>query len=128
MKRDMELIRQLLFKLEKQNIDANALRTIKPFEIEIEGYDVTEIKHHLIMLADSPFLKNDGFDLSGALLFRGVSWEGHEIINTIRDNEIWEKTVNDIKKKGVDGVVSLIVEVAKAIAKNKLSEILGNKI
>ena len=128
MKRDMELIRQLLFTLEKQNIDANGLRTIKPFEIEIEGYDVTENKHHLIMLADSPFLKSDGFEWSGALLFRGISWEGHEIINTIRDNEIWEKTVNDIKKKGVDGVISLIVEVAKAITKNKLSEILGNKI
>ena len=102
MKRDMDLIRELLLKLEALPIAPGRLVSMGPHEPELAvvGYTADDISHHLRMLIDAGFLhvEGRGFNMSGELLFRGTTWSGHEFIGSTRDREIWQKTKEAAKK------------------------------
>ena len=128
MKRDMDLIRELLLKLEALPIGPGRLVGIRASEPElaVDGFTADDISHHLWMLIDAGFLQVEGrgFNMSGELLFRGITWSGHEFIGTIRDREIWQKTKEAAKKGGTEAI-EFVWEIAKAIGKNELKKRTG---
>ena len=114
MKRDMELIRKILFEIEEK----------KPFEevhnLSVEGYDKQEIAYHCEMLHQEGFIKNyysadcDNFD--GVLFFRvqDLTWQGHDLLEVIRQDTIWNKTKETIAEKGLSITVGTIKTIATA--------------
>ena len=114
MKRDMDLIRKILFEIESK----------KPFEVihnlSIEGYDKQEVAYHCEMLYQEGLIKNyysgdcDNFD--GVLFFRGqdLTWQGHDFLETIRQDTIWNKTKKTIAEKGLAITVGTIKTIATA--------------
>ncbi len=100
MQRDMELIRKILFVIEEKYIDI----WLSSDEIIIEGYDMKTIGYHCSILYDAG-LVNDykGQYGDNELLFFGVgrlTWIGHELLDKIRSDTIWDKTKETIKTKG----------------------------
>ena len=51
----------------------------------------------------------------------GLTYDGHEFLDTIRDNQVWKLTKDTAKKAGVGGL-KVLVEVGKSYAKQKLIE------
>ncbi|WP_423738704.1 DUF2513 domain-containing protein [Clostridium niameyense] len=50
---------------------------------------------------------------------RFITWDGHEFLDNIRDNDIWNKTKNTISK--INGVsIPIISDIAKSILLKKL--------
>lgn len=125
MRRDIELIRQLLLKLEDQKIAPNVTRSLRPADLQIEGYDIDVIVLHLDMLTNSPYLKNSKIDTGGNLLFMGISWEGHELIDAIREKDVWKETLENARKNGSTETISFIFEIAKSVIKKQLKEKAG---
>ena len=125
MKRDIELIRQLLLKLEDQKIVPNLTRSLRPADLQIDGYDIDVIVLHLDMLTNSPYLKNSKIDTGGNLLFMGISWEGHELIDAIREKDVWKETLENARKNGSTETISFIFEIAKSVIKKQLKEKAG---
>ena len=114
MKRDMDLVRKILFEIEGK----------PPFEcsdIKIDGYDMQAIAYHCEMLYNEGYIKNyfgvtcDGFD--GVLKFgvQDLTWEGHELLESIRQDTVWNRTKQTIKEKGLSMAIGTIKTISTAI-------------
>ncbi|MBN1194542.1 MAG: DUF2513 domain-containing protein [Methanomicrobiaceae archaeon] len=87
MKRDMDLVRQILLEVEK-NSDAYA-----PVELSIEGYSENDIAHHIALLVEAGLLVNffnDGKIFPVAMATQ-MTWAGHDFLDACRDEGRWQK-------------------------------------
>jgi hypothetical protein len=106
MKRDMELVRLLL------------LRTEGGEEIEsLNKYDqATRAYHAAIMkeagLIDATILDDVNGLPYGAIILR-LTWDGHEFLDSIRDNTLWKKASEKFFKPGVAFTVGIAREWIK---------------
>ena len=112
MKRDMELIRKILFKIEEE------VDNLVVFDLEIEEYSMDQVAYHCDLLYNGGFLKDykgiyscDGLDDFGV---SGLTWVGHELLDDIRSDTVWNKTKETIKTKGLPMAVDVIKDIAKA--------------
>lgn len=116
MQRDMELIRKILFKIEEAYVDT----WLGSDEVSVEGYDMKTIAYHCSILFDAGFVSDyKGQYGDGELLFFGVgrlTWEGHEFLDKIRSDTIWNRTKTTIISKGLPFVIEVVKEVATAVS------------
>jgi hypothetical protein len=96
MKRDLDLIRRILFQVEeKGQVRGNVT-------LEIPGWTPEEISHHVWLLQDAGLL--EATDLSNMRTFdvrpRKLTWAGHEFLDAARNDTVWRKTKELVKEKG----------------------------
>lgn len=57
-------------------------------------------------------------------MLEGLTWEGHEFLDTVRSPEVWRRTKEAAGKVG--GVsITILAEIARATAKAMIKEHLG---
>ncbi|MDI9247117.1 DUF2513 domain-containing protein [Stenotrophomonas sp. RS-48] len=121
MKRDSELIRQLMLALETSE---------RPFSATnpIEGFTQPQVAYHLALIVDSGLAvgnvqyslgSRDSTVPTAALAFR-LTPEGHDFIDTIRDETIWNKTKQKVATVGGSVSIGVLKEIATALAKSAL--------
>ena len=72
--------------------------------------------HHVVHRKGSAFF--DTVNTLGELQFFGVgrlTWDGHELLDKIKSDTVWNKTKDTIKKKGIPFVLDAVKEIATAI-------------
>ena len=114
MKRDMELVRKIMFKIEDE-FDGESIR-----DLEIEGYRLVTIAEHCRLMFEYGLLdeyKPIGADGIPVLTFfvGNLTWEGYDFLDKIRQDTIWNKTKDVITKKGLPMVLDVIKEVSTAV-------------
>ena len=127
MKRDMELARAILFALEEIG-EHDPI----PNPFIIEGYDPKTVGHHVHLLAEAGLITAISTkllsDLTSQAMPRELTWLGHDFIDTMRSQEVWEKTKTAMKEVG-GGSFGLMLEFGKKAAegylKAKLKEMTG---
>lgn len=85
----------------------------------------TERVRHLFLLHEAGFIKGNRADmLSGlSILSPELTWEGHELLNTIRPKTVWNKVKTIAQSKGLE----LSFDAVKALGKVALAQVLdGN--
>ncbi|WP_421611979.1 DUF2513 domain-containing protein [Agrobacterium tumefaciens] len=126
MTRDMALVRELLLRLETTEIEGpgGLLLTGSSPEVAVEGYRDNVIHYHLHLLDDAGFLMPLRIKKqpSISVTFRGLSWSGHEFLDSVRRKDVWDHT-NAILKKAGGGTF----EIAKAVAVAYISEQLSSQ-
>jgi hypothetical protein len=129
LKRDMDLIRELLLKLEALPIRPGGIVAITPDaeEIAVPGYDVAQIDYHLSQICQSGFIDEGGARPMTGIGFRCLTPAGHDFLDSVRDPEIWAKT-----KKGAEEAkgftVDLLKDLAKGLVKKQIEEFTGVKL
>ncbi|ATG38555.1 DUF2513 domain-containing protein [Phaeobacter piscinae] len=112
MKRDMDVIRNVLLELEKLEYLPNGHHDLRgKGTLHIEGVDCSEISAHLELLLDAGLYKS----VSGNphwQKFRSLTWEGCDFLDSVRDDQIWAET-----KKGAAAAGSFTFDLLKALAK-----------
>lgn len=131
MKRDMDLIRELLLKLEALDIPPGTVTPLSPYdpELAVDGFTGEDIGHHLRMLVSGGFVETGGsrpFGPDGSLVFRQISWEGHDFLDSVRDPKIWEKTKHGAEAAG-GFTVDLLKDLAKGFIRKQVEEYTGVK-
>ncbi|MBU5214940.1 DUF2513 domain-containing protein [Heyndrickxia oleronia] len=118
MKRDLELVRELLVLIEK-NDDRKELKILDEWDREVVAY-------HLVILDQAGYVKNNTkyADNKPFWLFASLTWEGHEFLDSIRNDNIWNKTKEGIKSKGFE-LGSIPFDVLKEFAKIQIKNIFG---
>ncbi|MBB3775319.1 hypothetical protein FHS52_001262 [Erythromicrobium ramosum] len=118
MKRDMDLVRDILLAVEAAPMH---LRDA----VLIDGRDPELVKGHTHLLVEAgllrqPFSRSHG----SAVVFSGLTltWDGHEFLETIRDGKIWEKTKSGAGQLG-SWSIGLMGELAKGAIRQKAAEI-----
>ncbi|NKW71739.1 DUF2513 domain-containing protein [Rhodobacteraceae bacterium R_SAG10] len=114
MKRDYDYIRELLFEIEGDPSH------IFLASLTIGASEEAAKKHyHAELLCDAGFLSkvNDGG------VYRLTS-QGHDYIEVIRDNSVWNYTKDGAKKIG-GATLGMMAEIATAYLKREIAEKLG---
>ena len=119
MRRDMDLIRSMLLRLE----DCDKIRNGPGVLKELADHDT--ISAHLKMLEDAGFLEHENLQAHGGVqmsLGWRITWAGHEFLDTVRDPEIWQKTKAGAEKLG-SWTIKLLADVATGFVRAKAQEI-----
>jgi len=130
MKRDMDLARELTLRIESMVPPAglfDPFLNLDPSEhaMKFDGFTVAEVHYHLHLLAEAGFL--DGVkELRGStcVMVKGLTWKGHDFVDSVRDPEIWRETKDGAKKVGGFSL-ELLVALAKGLIKKKIEEHTG---
>ena len=94
-KRDMDLVRRILFEAEElPALDAGE-------RLDIEGYSQEEISYHLKIMAQASLIEARASRYAGAGYWeiRGLTWRGHEFLDHARDTSRWKKALELAKEK-----------------------------
>ena len=118
MKRDMELIRELILAIESQDSDFN-YESVKAI-----GYDEPQIEYHLDLLIKQKLVIGEVHPLQGGFspifVVEKLSWEGHEFLENTRNESVWKETVKIVKEKGGSMAIGVLTQVAASVAKQRM--------
>lgn len=128
MKRDKDLIRELMLQLEQFNVVLPGYEYIYPGQFQIEGYDDQQILYHLRLIADAGYIaiKRSSQPVDG-YLFQGLTNAGHDFVDAVRDPEIWGKTKHAATQAGGFSL-DLLRDLAKGLIRKKIAEHTGIEI
>ena len=113
MKRDMELIRKILFYIEENYVAGGDY-----ISVSIEGYTEGEIYEHC-MLAYQGGLISEPLSTSTytekSCMVGNLTNQGFDLLENIRQDTFWNKTKNVAKEKGLPLIVSTIKTISTAL-------------
>lgn len=107
MKRDMELVREILLCVEKG--EGLAALTVKHGSETVAG--------HVAILNDAEMVKaaiaenNVGIPMSAHII--RLTWAGHEFLDNARDNAVWKKVMKSLGGKVASVSFSVLTECLK---------------
>lgn len=114
MKRDWEIIREILIKLEELEPNKGYLQ-LNDFPPE-KAY---EYSYHVALLIESGFIKGEITKTIGntpnSFLIYGLTWNGYELLNTIKSPKLWDDIKQYFKKHGLTMTVDFIKLIAQKI-------------
>ena len=102
MKRDMDLVREILIAIEEENLDLNDLE-----------YDQDQIYLHVELMKEYGLVEAVIIrirDIIEICSVKRLTWEGHDFLESARDESIWDQA----KKKCLEGTGGLAIETLKA--------------
>ena len=104
MKRDMDLVRQILLDIEESD-------EWRPSALPIEGVDDEVVSYHVQLLAQAGLIEAIEKTTLSTLLWhpKTLTWEGHEFLDAARDNTRW----NNAKKQALEIGGTLTFEALK---------------
>jgi len=112
MKRDMDLIRKIL-----QRIEADQ-------DLNLDDYSTEEICYHVALLKDAGFLEaflstGESGDITGVSVTR-LTWQGHDFLDATRDDTLWCKAREHVLKPAASWTFSLLLEWLKQEAHRRV--------
>ncbi|RFZ76464.1 DUF2513 domain-containing protein [Lacrimispora amygdalina] len=113
MKRDMDLCRKILFKIEEL-YDSTAI-----YNLEIEGYTRNQVAYHSNLLYEAGLISDYKAQYADNEIYSfGVSsltWDGHDFLDKIREDTTWNKVKDIIKNKALPMTLDVIKTVATGV-------------
>jgi hypothetical protein len=113
MKRDMNLIRLLLLETEGEEP--------KP---DLSDFSEGQRIYHSALLIEAKLvqgvIRTDANGLPNGTVRVRLTWAGHEFLDAARNDMIWKKAEDRIKKAGVDVTISVMSELLKQLLKQSI--------
>ncbi len=113
MKRDMNLIRLLLQETEGAEP--------KP---DLSAYPEAQRIYHSALLIEAGLIhgviRTDEIGQPNGSIRLRLTWAGHEFLDAARNDRVWHKAGERIKKAGVDVTISLLKEILNQLLKKSL--------
>ena len=110
MKRDMNLIRLLLLETEGEDP--------KP---DLSAYSEDQRLYHSALLIEAELvhgiINTDHMGQPAATVVMRLTWAGHEFLDAARNDTIWKKATEQIKKSGVDVTITLLKDILNQFLK-----------
>jgi hypothetical protein len=115
MKRDMDLVREILLKIEEFPFDGRF------HDVTVDGHTAGEINYHVLLLHEAGFI--EALDLSS---LSGICWKptrltysGHEFLDAARSDTVWQKakawTLKSTGTLTLEGLKLALPHVVKAL-------------
>jgi repressor of nif and glnA expression len=119
MKRDWEVIRAILLALEALG-DTNSVVSAG----DIKGYDAETVNYHMRMLIEKGLIEGECSEPLGGGLYclpERLTWEGHEFLDNMRDQAMWNRVKSTIREKGIGLSFEAIKLAGKLVVQRMLS-------
>lgn len=112
MKRDMDLVRSLLLKLEEYP------HGYPPSSIEVNGHSNEEIGYHFLLMAEAGLIVGNEISAleaaSPSAIPTRLTWYGHDFLDACRDEGRWKKAQGIFAKVGgvtMDVAIKILTEL-----------------
>ena len=119
MKRDKDLLRELLFEFESS--DEWQIRVPK---FSGEPDERRARQYHIQLLCDEGYLVSFTGGIAEAGVFR-MTAQGHDFLDAVRDEGIWSKTRDAVRDTGGNATVEIVKALAMGFLKKKISQHTG---
>jgi hypothetical protein len=118
MKRDLDLIREILAHVERyEPASMSSIQGLGP--ADFSGTE-PQNRYHVRMLIDADFLKEAGRGtMDGTIYVHGLTMQGHDFLDAVREKSIWERTKARLSAAG-GWTLDLALEVAKEEVKRRI--------
>ena len=124
MRRNMDLIRQLLLGIEGEASGS--------YKFEIEGVSELEKWYNVGLLVEADFIRGVtvrwGADGTGPFVAIGghvaLTWDGHDFLDAIRNDTVWQEAKETVQAKGLD-IQSLTLDVVKSVCVSAIKDLIG---
>jgi hypothetical protein len=129
MKRDMDLVRDLLLRLESVSLPNNtpATLTVTSRDVTLPGDDPLAVTYHLRLLVDAGFVEATNLSRLDFFGVKGLTWRGHDFLDSVRDLKIWHEAKEGATKAG-GFTVDLLFDLAKGLLKTQIEKHTGVKL
>lgn len=119
MKRDMNLIRDILLALEAES------SAFAPESLQLEGYSDEQIGYHTLLLVEAGLVegvKTSSFDSdSPSASATRLTWSGYEFLDAARDKNRWQEALRIVQEKGGGAVtIGTLTQLLSALAKQAM--------
>lgn len=124
MRRDLDLVRSILIYVEKaeDEVDAEDLVT-DSWPFETVAYHIRLMAHHgLVDLSD------DTRDMNGetlSLTVSGLTWDGQDYLDAIRDPKVWAKVKKTVKEAIGSTTFEVVRQTEALVAMSMVKASLG---
>lgn len=124
MKRNWDTIRELLTKVEECTLPTQMIR-LSSFPSE----RAAEVSYHMALLIEAGLVKGNIIQEMGPaardFMAQRLTWEGHEFLDGIRSDTVWQKTKKTFTEHGISMTFDLVKTVAKEAAVALMKATLG---
>lgn len=126
MRLDMDCVRDVLLALEKlTDVNENHLhRRITTEHVckEVPNFDEKEVYNALYTLYQADFIEADNIDFCGGsdIIVEAITWQGYELLNNLRSDQVWASMKEKIKPLG-----TVSMQVLADLATKIVSDFLG---
>lgn len=115
MKRNWDMIREILTKVEACTLPTEMVQ-LSDFPDE----KAAEASYHVELLIDAGLIdgqmaKTMGAEINAFFAHR-LTWDGHEFLDAIRSDTVWNRTKKIFADKGISMTIDLVKEAAVSIA------------
>ncbi|HGY2556842.1 TPA: DUF2513 domain-containing protein [Pseudomonas aeruginosa] len=119
MRRDWDVIRDVL--IEVEGLDATGTDSLAYGLDEPEDANKTA---HALLLWRAGFIQGvDASTMDGdSIIAQGLTWSGHDLLDTIRSKAVWERIKTTAKDKGIE----LTFDSVKALGKYALDWVISS--
>jgi hypothetical protein len=123
MKRDMELMRKILFAIEEKYEPGDGTL----FGLKIDGYDMKVVAEHCDFLYQQGLVKTykPQFGDNTIIVFAvgNLTNRGYDYLELIRNNEVWDKTKTEIEEKKLPKTIEWFAKIAGIFTGNVVKEL-----
>jgi len=116
MKRNMDLARQILLRLEEKE---SATGWLKGY---FEGFTDEQVSYHIKLLYEAGLV--EALDVSSSSGFcweaKSLTWEGHEFLEASRNDSIWKSAKGILQEKGVGMSFDILKQVLIQLTKDSI--------
>ena len=115
MKRDMDLIRQILLRLEELPMTGGR------HDIEIDGYSHEQIIYHVRLMDEAGLIEAQDLTTMTAIDWRPkrITYEGHEFLDAARSDKLWhtakDKLMSTTGTLTIEGLKIALQAAVKAL-------------
>lgn len=129
MKRDMDLIRDILLWLESRPIRVDEFIQVggDDGDFPVSGYSAVEVEMHAVMMLEAGLIKGPRQQSDEGVWVIGITWAGYDFIEAIRDSKIWERTKLGAGAAG-GFTIELLQDLAKGFIRKQVEERTGIKL
>lgn len=124
MKRNWDTIRELLAKVEECTLPVEIVR-LGDFPAD----RAAEISYHMALLIEAGLVKGQMVKTIGPevkdFIADKLTWNGHEFLDSIRSDTVWQKTKKLFAEQGISMTLDLVKEGAKQVASALLGGTIG---
>ncbi|WP_245829188.1 DUF2513 domain-containing protein [Salipaludibacillus agaradhaerens] len=112
----MDLIKDILIYLEENGRPGELIRGL-----DLEGYSSEEISYHIKLMHECELVeaRDSGIDQVFLWYVGDIRCKGHEFLNAIRNESIWNKLKNKLKEEGGAIPFSVLSSLAVKYAEQK---------
>ncbi|MGA2083468.1 MAG: DUF2513 domain-containing protein [Holophaga sp.] len=117
MKRDWDLVRIIL-----QTLEARSDGYLN--SVSVPDYDPGAVAYHFQIMNDAGLIEATVQEFTGGTMFGmaiRLKWQGHEFLDSIRTDKVWDKVKQSAWEKGID----LTFDIAGKLAGKVMKEMLG---